>query len=80
MIGISQRVYSSTLDSLRDKMTLIIMFPSIFYIRKIIRVFCETFALIVFSQPVSAYKYSDFVNIGKPVAILIAFNWNFFDS
>ena len=30
------------------------------------------------SQPVSAYTYSDFVKMGKPVAILAASNWSFF--
>jgi hypothetical protein len=29
------------------------------------------------SQPVSAYKYSDFVKMGKPVTILAASNWSF---
>jgi hypothetical protein len=29
------------------------------------------------SLPVSAYKYSDFVKLGKPVTILAASNWSF---
>jgi hypothetical protein len=29
------------------------------------------------SQPVSAYRYSEFVKMGKPVTILAAFNWSF---
>jgi hypothetical protein len=73
MIAISQRVYISTLNSWGTRWCKYSGAIPHFILK-------NNWSLLRYlrsdsvSQPVSAYKYSDFVKMGKPVKILAASN------